>query len=102
MSTVSMSAIISGTCASRAALLSALFSIVPPVSSRVPAGIDARRSSSAPAICSCTKLGSRPGSGSRLNGDRGQTAAAPDVAFVEVVLEPRELAQGHGGAASAS
>ena len=37
-----------------------------------------------------------------LNGDRGQTAAAPDVAFVEAVLEPRELAQGHGGAASAS
>ena len=52
MSTVSISVIISGNWASRAALLCALFSTVPPVSSRVPAGIDLRSSSIAPATCS--------------------------------------------------
>ena len=49
MSTVSISVIISGNWASRAALLWPLFSTVPPVSIRVPAGIDLVYSSIAPA-----------------------------------------------------
>ena len=51
ISTVSISAIMSGTCARRAALLCPLFSTVPPISRSVPAGIDLRRASSAPAEC---------------------------------------------------
>ena len=49
MSTVSISVIIIGNWASRAALLCALFSTVPPVSTSVPAGRDLRSSWSAPA-----------------------------------------------------
>ena len=87
MSTVSIRVIMSGNWASRAALLCALFSTVPPVSSSVPAGIDLRSSSSAPAMRWLTRGRLQPRQRLRLHGDGGQAAAAPDIALVEIVLE---------------
>ena len=98
MSAVSIRAIISGNWASKAALLCPLFSTVPPISIRVPAGIDLRSPSIAPATCSMNGGWLHPGHWLRLHGDGGEAAAPPDIALIKLVFEIGELAQRHRGA----
>ena len=98
MSTVSIRVIMSGNWASRAALLCALFSTVPPVSSSVPAGIDLRELLDRAGDPLVNEGRLQPRQRLRLHGDGGQAAAAPDIALVELILEIGELAQRHGGA----
>ena len=98
MSAVSMSAIMSGTWARRAALLWSLFSTVPPVFEQC-----ARRHRRAHALerggdALVHEATAAPRQRLRLHGDGGQAAAAPDVALIELVLERRELAERHRGA----
>ena len=86
--------IISGNWASRAALLCALFSTVPPVSSSVPAGIDLRKllDRACDLLVNEGRLQSRQWL--RLHGDGRQAAATPDIALVEIILELGKLARG--------
>ena len=72
-------------------MLCSLFSTVPPVSIRVPAGIDLLQllDRAGNLLVDECRLQSRQRL--RLHGDRRQAAAAPDVALVEIILELGEL-----------